>query len=309
MGYVTAIAQNGTGISVTGSTSVCPNALYSYQLQIVGTDICYVDVTSTGGHREICNTSHDFSSGGHATSDFGYFQSPTSPSPYPQGTTFTFCIHWVSSSTKNLCFNAYDCNTNLVSSFCLNIDTYSPYLTVQGNMNVCNGQYAYFTATSGLSNYAWGVVPDANEYIYPAGNSTVNIGNLQNSSWHMVSVSAVDCWGTTNYASRSFYTVQCLRNPGAQAEARDGTTNELPETGIVVYPNPVEKGERLMVNTETASTAIKEYRLYGLDGRLLEFNTVTDASTSLQMPNLPGVYILVLLDETNQLYRYKVTII
>lgn len=38
-------AQNGVGISVTGSTSVCPSPIYTYQITVVGTTICRIDVT------------------------------------------------------------------------------------------------------------------------------------------------------------------------------------------------------------------------------------------------------------------------
>lgn len=303
-------AQNGTGIQVSGPTSVCPNAIYTYQILVTSENVCFIDVTSTGGHKVTCGVAHNFASGSHPSSDYGFYQSISS-SGYPSGTIFNLCIHWVSASTKNLCFQVYDCRGREISTFCYDVYNNSPAMVVQGNTYVCNGQWAYFTATSGLSNYSWSVVPDANEtYSYSGGGAVVNIGNLLNSSWHMVSVSATDCWGTTKYGSKSFWTTQCLTDDNEVADSRneDHQADQLQaETTVLVYPNPVDKGGILLLDTGSPDISIEAYQLFSLDGKLIGSATAT-ALTSIVMPDAAGMYLLVLQDSKGALSRHRVIV-
>ncbi|MBK8193970.1 MAG: T9SS type A sorting domain-containing protein [Lewinellaceae bacterium] len=175
----------------------------------------------------------------------------------------------------------------------------------------CNGQWAYFTATSGLSNYSWSVVPDANEtYSYSGGGAVVNIGNLLNSSWHMVSVSATDCWGTTKYGSKSFWTTQCLTDDHQVADSRDEdhqTDHLQAETAVLAFPNPVSKGGILLLDTGNPEVSVEAYQLFSVDGKLIGSATAT-ALTNIVMPDAAGMYLLILQDSKGELSRSRIIV-
>ena len=303
-------AQNGVAISVTGPTSVCPTSGYTYLLQVTGTNVCYIEVSSTGGHRYVCGTAHNFADTS-PTSDFGSFMTPNYPAPFTQGTQKSICIHWVSSGSKSLCFTAYDCSGAVLSTFCLTITNNSPSFYVQGNTYVCNGQWAYFTVPCGLTNYAWTVVAD-NFETYSPNNAVcvVNIGNLTSNSWHLVSAQARDCWGTTLYASKSFWTTACLQKPGAEDRDFAEPVDETDGSEIRVYPNPVDPNQPVSLEWLDAPLEIISFQLYSMDGKLLKSgNTPQPAgSFELVMPETPGVYFLVLTNSNQQQSRHKLVV-
>ncbi len=314
-GLMTALlrAQNGVAISVSGATSVCPNQLYQYNIQIVSSNVCYIEVGSTGGHRVACGTAHNLSDTS-PTSDFGSFMTPNYPNPFNIYEYKSVCMHWVSSGPKSLCFTAYNCSGAILSNFCITVNNNAPTMIVQGNTNVCNGQYAYFTAPCGLSNYAWSVVPDNFEtYSLSGGGCVANIGNLTNNSWHLVQVQAVDCWGTTQYGSKSFWTVSCARDPKnevvTEREESDNTA-ENNDTGIKVYPNPADQGAQVTVLTENVPVMIQFYQLYSVAGKLLKNGNVPDSANmfDLEMPETPGVYLLILTDANHRQTQHKVVV-
>lgn len=303
-------AQNGTAIQVNGTFSVCPG-VYQYNISVLANNVCYIAVTSNGGHKVTCGVPHP-DGGEHPTFDIGEYISSDRKTPLPQGQLTPFCIHWVSSGAKSLCFTVYSCEGDTLSNFCLTITNPPSSFPIQGNTYVCNGQWAYFTVPSGLTGYAWSVVPDNNEtYSLSGGGCVANIGNLNPNSWHVVSAQAVNCWGTTLYASKSFWTTSCLNNPGDVAERGAGDPGaERTDPDIRIYPNPVEAGQPLLLRVEQADVAVQTYELYNLDGKLLKNGHLPgDAAVyQLDMPEIPGVYLLILRDANHRQSRHKVVV-
>lgn len=126
----------------------------------------------------------------------------------------------------------------------------------------------------------------------------------------MVSVSATDCWGTTKYGSKSFWTTQCLTDDNQVADSRNEEQQAdhlQTEPAVLVFPNPVSKGSILLLDTGNPEISVEAYQLFSLDGKLIGSATAT-ALTNIVMPDAAGMYLLVLQDSKGEMSRHRIVV-
>lgn len=85
-----------------------------------------------------------------------------------------------------------------------------------------------------------------------------------------------------------------------------GSQNQS-NTFLDIYPNPINKGERLFVNTNNNSS-FKQYKLYSAVGDLITNHVASEPLTSFTMTASSGVYLLKIYSDEEKHFQTKIIV-
>lgn len=304
---------------VFDDTGCIPKVNYGYvsqNTQVTCPSSCGVPQNTSSSNITACSSKIGWSSVSSVSSYKVYWKTSTSSTWDEANTATTTATNYtitglLQSKTYNyrvrtLCTNNGWSNYSAIKSFTtLGLSTpTSLHLVSLGPTTAGIG----FTSP-GASSWTYGIrlYQGTWNYTYNLPYNPVNYSNLMPNKTYEFKVKAVCGSNSSSYSTSFFFTTPASSPPFSNTSLSDDikVSGESTHRELLVYPNPLRPGDRLILEGYDMTGTVS---IYGLDGSMRFQSQLECCSTELNLILESGIYFLKVKLDDGQLYYQKVVI-